>query len=409
MTTSEPRGRLAAGLTVVYGLVVITAFGSWFYGFGVLIEPIASDTGWSEGWLSTAYGVGMFLVGIGSVLAGRTLDRFGPRPVFLLGAAGGGAGAAVTATATGPVVFAVAAVVTQAFVGAVGYYTLVHAAIARLAPEDRTRAITVNTLWGAFSSPLFLPLMAWLATDVGWRGAIAVGTGAAVATFLVAGVVSPTGVPGPRADEGRTMLGDLAHTLRDPVMRRLLAAGLLGGITFSVLILYQVPAMVSAGLALGTASTLAGVRGLFQLAGRLPLPWLVRRLGSRTCFRLALALMGISALVLPFSGSIAVAAVFAVIAGLAVGAYSPMESVYAAELAPQTAVGMVLGAYAMVRGVGAAVGPATAGLLTDLTDSRVPALVAVAVAGLLAALVVPPRPAPAEGDPESARSDRLEG
>ncbi|HLS14165.1 MAG TPA: MFS transporter, partial [Beutenbergiaceae bacterium] len=150
--------RLPLRLTITFGLMVIVAFGSWFYGFGVLIEPIGADTGWAESTLSTAYGAGLFAVGLGAVLAGRVIDRFGPRPVFASCAVGAFTGTLATVQAGSPALFTVAAVGTQCFIGVAGYYTAVHAAIARLVPTDRTRAITVNTLWGAFASPVFLPL-----------------------------------------------------------------------------------------------------------------------------------------------------------------------------------------------------------------------------------------------------------
>lgn len=387
MTSEGPR--LPRALTVVYGLVVVSAFGSWFYGYGVLIGPITRDTGWSETAVAAAYGVGLFAVGVGALFAGRALDRFGPRPVFGLGAAGATLGVSVAATATHPAIFVGAAVLTQSCVGAVGYYTVVHASIAHLAPGDRTRAITANTLWGAFASPVFLPLMAWLVAEGGWRTAMGVGTGLAAAALVVAAACSPPGTGVVAPTKRRSVLGDVAHAVTDPVLRRLMLVGLLGGMAFSVLILYQVPAMVTAGLALGTASALAGLRGLFQLAGRLPLPWLVARLGARTFTRVSIVLVGLSALLLPVSGTVAVALVFAAVAGFAVGAFTTMESVYAAELVPTASIGMVLGAYALVRGIGSALGPLAAGSAVELTGGREPVLVAVAVVGLVAALVVP--------------------
>ena len=37
------------------GLVTLAAYGGWFYGFGVLVQPIADDTGWTVGMLGAAY------------------------------------------------------------------------------------------------------------------------------------------------------------------------------------------------------------------------------------------------------------------------------------------------------------------------------------------------------------------
>ncbi len=388
MTSAQ---RLPLATTVAFGMVVVCAFGSWFYGYGVLVEPIIADTGWAEAPLSTAYGLGLFGVGIGAVLAGRVIDSYGPRAVFIACAAGVGVGTAVATTATSPLVFVPAAIGTQCFVGAAGYYTAVHASISRLVPRDRARAITVNTLWGAFASPVFMPLMAWLALSVGWRAAMGVSGVLVLTSFLAAAWfvpqrAEPTGAPPASLREG------LVHAVANPTTRRLLIAGLCGGVAGSVLFLYQVPAMVSAGLSLGLASTLAGLRGLFQLLGRLPLPWLIGKIGPRPIFRTGLALVGLSAVLLLFSGNIVLAAAFVVIAGIAVGAHATLESIYTAEVVNPSMIGMLLGAYSLVRGIGSALGPTGAGLLTEVTGDRVAALVTVALIAMLGALIIPKNP-----------------
>ena len=37
------------------GLLTIVGYGSWYYAFGVLLEPILDDTGWSERWLVSSF------------------------------------------------------------------------------------------------------------------------------------------------------------------------------------------------------------------------------------------------------------------------------------------------------------------------------------------------------------------
>jgi len=388
-TPSGPQ-RLPLSLTVVFGLVVVIAFGSWFYGYGVLVSPIVAEEGWSEATLTTTYGLGMLASGVGAVLTGRVIDAHGPRRVFLAAAVAVAAGTAVTATATAPPVFVVGAILTQCVVGAAGYYTAVHASIARLAPADRTRAITVNTLWGAFASPVFLPLMALAAHHWGWRGALGAAGGAVVVIFTVAGLVVP--VPTGDAPPRLGLVSGLLAAGRDPVVRRLLVTAACGGVTCSVLFLYQVPAMVTAGLALATASAFAGLRGVFQFVGRLPLPWLVGRVGARPLFRGSLVLIGLASLLLVVSGHLLVALLFAVLAGIAVGMFTTLESVYTAELVDLRSIGLVLGAYSMARGVGSAIGPSAAGLLTEATGGRFLALAVAAVVAVLGALSVPSRP-----------------
>ncbi len=387
---SQPAGaRLPLRSTVVFGLVVICAFGSWFYGFGVLLEPIRADTGWSESLLSSAYGAGMFAVGIATVAAGRVIDTAGPRWVFAVCALGTLVGTALTVSASGPLLFAAAAALTQCFVGTAGYYTVVHASIARQVPQDRTRAITVNTMWGAFASPIFLPLLGVAAQWWGWRTAMVVSGVVVAMSFAAALAVVPPDDAAQRSQAGR-LREALAIALRARATRRLLYVGVCSGVASSVLFLYQVPAMVSAGLGLGLASSLAGLRGLFQLLGRLPLPWLIRRLGARTVFMASLALVGLSSLLLLAAGNLVVAVIFAVLAGATVGAASTLESIVSAEIVQVRLIGLFLGLYSMVWGIGSAIGPMVAGVVIEATGTRLPVFAGIAVIGVVGAALIPP-------------------
>jgi MFS family permease len=186
---------------------------------------------------------------------------------------------------------------------------------------------------------------------------------------------------------------DLRTSLRvsvgRPYLRALLLTGLAGGIGTSVLVYNQVPAMADAGLALGVATGLAGARGLLQLGGRIPLPWVIARVGTRRSLRGAHFLTGVSCLVLIGAGTVPVAVAFAVTAGLAIGALAALESIYAAEVVDARTVGLALGMYSLMRGIGAALGPTVGGALTTAVGARWPALVLAAAAGILAAFVVP--------------------
>jgi predicted MFS family arabinose efflux permease len=235
--------------------------------------------------------------------------------------------------------------------------------------------------------------MAWLALSQGWRSAVAI-TGALVAgAFAAAAVLVPAGPPAPQGPHP-SLLSGLGDAWRQRAIRLLLVAVFLGGVVTSVLFLYQVPTMVEAGLLLTTASALAGARGLFQLAGRLPLPWLVDRFGARLVLRLSLALIGSSSLLLLVSGRIIPAAAFIVLGGISVGAFTTLENIYATEVIDPSMFGTLLGLYSLVRGLGAALGPSGAGALTDLTSTRAWALVSIAVFAAVGGLLIPPRTSP---------------
>lgn len=380
--------RLPLSATVVLGLVTIVGFGAWFYGYGVLLEPIRRDTGWSETVLSSTYGISLFGSGVLATVAGRQLHRRGSRVVY-------GVGSLVTvvaylgaAASTGPITFAALGTAAGSITGALGYYAAVHTVIAQLVPSTRrAAAITTNTLWGAFASPVFLPLVAWMVLRLEWRTTMRLSGVAVAGAFALVAVIVPDSRGQNQAALSLRAL--LASVGRDRTILALLITTFAGGMVTSLLILYQVPVLTTAGLTLGVASTLAGARGFLQLGGRIPMPWLIRRFGSRTTLRAAHALTAVSCVVLPLAGTVGMALAFALVAGLAIGALVPVESIFSAEAVSDDSIGMVLGASSLTRGVGAALGPVLGGALTAVAGSRTPALLVVAVLAVGAALLIP--------------------
>ena len=92
----------------VLGVVTIIGYGACFYAYGVLIGPIGADTGWPDAALGAVFSAALVITGAGGMVAGRVLDRRGPRPVFLV-AGIAGAGAMLLASAQGALLpFAIA-------------------------------------------------------------------------------------------------------------------------------------------------------------------------------------------------------------------------------------------------------------------------------------------------------------
>ena len=75
---------------LLLGWATIGAYGVAFYSFGVLIEVIHLDTGWSLGALSTAFSISSVAGAAGSVAAGRSVDRFGGAPSLVVAIVAGG-------------------------------------------------------------------------------------------------------------------------------------------------------------------------------------------------------------------------------------------------------------------------------------------------------------------------------
>jgi MFS family permease len=135
------------------GLLTIVAYGACYYAYGVLIQPIGTDTHWPDAAVGAIFSAILVIAGVLGIVAGRVLDRRGPRPVFLF-AAVTGTGAMLAASAQSSLLtFAIAYASGCGLVGALGFYHITQAAAARAAPAAPARAIVWLTIFGAFSSP----------------------------------------------------------------------------------------------------------------------------------------------------------------------------------------------------------------------------------------------------------------
>ncbi len=384
--TSEPVLPFPRARIGVLGLITISAYGSWYYSFGVLLDPIIRDTGWSEVVLTTAFSGSAVVSGLGAVVGGWLLDRMGSRFVFSLAATATLGAFLVASIADSVLVFAVASAIGGGTLGSLGFYHVTQTAAVRISPRDTTKAIAVLTIWGAFASAIYLPIAAWLVETNGWRFTLRVLVGSAV-LVLVLGALSihtkTAEMPG-----SAQVFGDLAVGLRTPPARRFMVAQGLVGIAVAVLLVYQVPAMTAAGLSLGAASFWAGFRGFSQLAGRLPLTVMVRRLGTGNSLRVSYVAITAGLVLLTLAGSQWVAAIFAVVAGFGVGASSPLVGMYSRDVFGEKSLGTAMGAMSMVFLLVGAPGPAIAGWVATATGSRALPVLASAVLSLGAALLI---------------------
>jgi MFS family permease len=152
--------------------VTIVAYGVAYYSFSALIDPIRHSTGWSTTALGATFSAVLVIGGVGGMFGGRLVDRLGTRPAFLIAGTIGAGGIAAASMCSGLVVFAVFYALGAGAISALGYYHVTQPAAIRAVPAQPERAVVRLTIFGAFASPIFLPLTAWLVHELGWRGAL---------------------------------------------------------------------------------------------------------------------------------------------------------------------------------------------------------------------------------------------
>src|SRR4051794_39597682 len=138
---------------------------------GVLMDPLHMEYGWSHGTIGLAVSVNMVLFGLISPFAAALMDRFGIRPVvtgaLLLISLGSGLTVFMTAAwqlvlCWGVLVGVGAGSMSMAFVATV---------VNRWFVARRGLVSGILTAGNATGQLVFLPLVAWITTQHGWRTA----------------------------------------------------------------------------------------------------------------------------------------------------------------------------------------------------------------------------------------------
>ena len=366
------------------GVLTVVAYGTWFYGFGVLFSDLSNFHGLSASTLGVTFGIAQLLSGIGAVATGRRLDVFGPRAV--LGIIGPiGATIYFASSFTTGTMFLTMYALGGGLIGAAGFYSFTQPLAVRIASTDATRAITRLTIWGAFSSPVMIPLTEVLRSHYGWQTAVRLPAALTLIAFFVAAsvcrvVVSPSEKPAALIVSIRSALGNTR-------LRLFTIGAFLSSIAASTLLVFQVPTMTAAGVSTGTAALLASVRGFMQLGGRLPLVPAIRKFTAPRLIIVARYTLGISALFLLGSGNIAFAVIYVVFAGITLGALSALDGVAARDIVQPEVFGTVMGGFGLITTLGAALGPIFSGWLKTTFDSSNAPILIVFITACSAALI----------------------
>jgi len=390
----------------ILGILTIVAYGSWFYGFGVLLDDMTADFESGVGVLTLGYTIAQILTGVLGMWVGRTLDRHGARRPFAFGAVVGPIVVVVSTFASSPVVFAVLFGIGGGVIGASSFYHLTQAVAARLSVGHEARAIAQLTIWGAFSSPLLIPITELLRSSIGWRDTVRVSVVVVGLVLVVAALfVDRDGMTRSLSPSASSRLA-VAGALKNSDVRRYALSSFASSFGTSIIMVLQIPAMVAGGLERSTAASLAGARGFAQLFGRLPLGRVLELWSTRNVLIGAKLLVASGAILLAFSGNLFVAVVFVAVGGLGIGAVSPLDGIYAREVLPSYDLGTLMGSMHFVGGFMSGIGPLIAAFVIDLTDRTWSGLILASATVLLgaASLVTSPRRARSRSAHRPARA-----
>jgi sugar phosphate permease len=285
----------------------------------VLIVPLEQEFHWSRATISFAIGINLLLYGAVGPFAAAVMDRFGARRTLTLALAATAAGVALTPAMSEAWQFvALWGLVVGLSTGFVGAY-LAASIAARWFATREGLVVGILTAGYAAGQLVFLPTMAALATNAGWRIASLVLVAAVVALLPVIAVL----MRDRPEDLGLARYGDhsrsrpAAEPAGNPaaVAFRALGAGMrsrdfwliaggyfaCGATTNGLIGTHLIPACIDHGLSEVAGAGLLAFTGVFALAGGTISGWLSDRCDNRILLCCYYGFRGLALLYLPFA------------------------------------------------------------------------------------------------------------
>jgi MFS family permease len=154
-------------------LAQLITWGSVFYTFALLLEPVERELGLSRAESSLAFSLALLAEGALAYPVGRWIDQGHERAVMTGGSLVVALGLGLHSLVQSPAAFyAVWLLLGAGLAGTL--YSPVFAVVTRRFPNDFRRAIITLTFLGGLASTVFIPLSAWLMAELGWRQALLV-------------------------------------------------------------------------------------------------------------------------------------------------------------------------------------------------------------------------------------------
>jgi MFS family permease len=366
---------------VVLALFVVTyGISTPLAAYGVFLPVLAEHFAWSRGAVATALSINLLVGGVAGFAIGTLADRHGPRLMLMVTVALAGASFAMVSRVE-------ALWQLYLFVGVLGgvgmssFYLLAAATVTHWFAARRGLALALVLVGFSLGYISAGPLAAALIDSVGWRAAYALlGVGCGVMTLLAALTVRlPSAVEAaplvqshaegrrrpPTAVEGVTLRAALA----DPRQWLINVAWfLLGGLALMISV-HVVPFARDQGISLAAASLALSAYGVGSVGGRLAAGVVSDRLGAHTTLRIGYGLQIVALASLLWLPSRELLMLGLGLFGVGFAASDTMITRIIPDVFGLRAIGGIMGILNLGWRTGAALGPAAAGFVYDLTGS----------------------------------------
>jgi MFS family permease len=371
-------------------LVATVSIGSYQYIFGLFIEPLEEEFGWSRTQISAS----LSFVALGTLtgpLVGRMIDKHGAKPIMLVSVALTGLSFVLR-----PFMvelwhfYAISALQFIAFNGTV--MLPAGRLVGVWFKKNKGRALGLTMMGNNFGGLALTPIIGLVLVVSSWQAAYYVVAGmflfALVYTFVFVDENPPlekednepgdAGRPTPRGRLPQLTGATMHEALRSRNFYILAIIIPIGSLAFAVLLPHMIANFTHAGISLRTASGALSMLALGGMFGKVVFGMLGERISGRNAMMISFSVTIVGIVLMLNPGSIALVWVSSALFGFGMGAFGPLYTLVVQDNFGLRSYGAISGLLSLTSGVTFAAGPILGGLTYDLADTYRPAFIAVA-------------------------------
>ena len=397
MKNTSPAPLSLPQILICGGLIVTLSMGVR-HGFGLWLQPITQEHGWTRETFAFAIAIQNIAWGVIGVLAGIASDRFGPLRVLLTGSVLYALGLAGMALAPTPTLFALTTGVLIGAAQAGTTYAVIFGIIGRqVEASKRSWAMGMAAAAGSFGQFAMVPLEGLLISRLGWQQALFVLAGLALLIMpLAMRLREPTSAPGQSAQKSQSLGQAIKEAMTYPSFLLLTAGYFVCGFQVVFIGVHMPAYLKDKGLDPQVASYALALIGLFNVFGTYVAGTLAQHIAKRKILAfiyIARAVVISIFLMLPVSP--ASVYIFSAVMGLLWLSTVPVTNASVAQIFGVAHLSMLSGFVFFSHQIGSFLGVWLGGLLYDQTGSyNIVWYLSIALGVIAALLNLPVREAP---------------
>lgn len=405
-----------------YGwLIVLTGFlgdfmtaGVAVHSFGFILKPMTQELGWTRAMTMGAASMRTVTGAFSGVIIGPLLDRYGARPIMVLGAIIGGIGIIALSRVNEIWQF----YLVYGLMGAVGMIAMgglvSSAVVTKWFIRKRGRAMAIVAAGLPLGGAALGPVTQIIIENFGWRTAWLV-----LGSLILLVIIPAAGIFMRRTPEDIGLLPDgdnaplkpnpgevvkpeiikrvaarleetwtLKEALRTPVLWMIIASFILSGMGLSAGIFHQTAYISDKGLSSAVLTTNIIVFGFSAALGSLFWGFLSERIQVRYCVAASFLVSAGGLVLLIIAQDSGAVILYAIAYGVGAGGSAPLNAIILANYFGRTFMGTIQGVVMPLRLIATAGGPLFAGYIFDITGSYDTAFTIFAATYLLGGLMI---------------------